>query len=248
MKHFILFSTLIMWSIDFAAPHQVKTSTLEEIIKVKIEDDGFSNKDILGYSLTGVALIISGFALYQLLLTKETLMQTVDTRNLGYLSELDKILIEKPELWQFYDAFVNPIKKINEGELRGFIYYKLNHFEITLNEINLREATRRGWQNYMIYCLQNSSAFREEVESILLDKGFKGIFGVNFIINLAELYRDASDENNEHNRMMADWENFSKNIRQQLHRKPISENRPDFAIKPQQINNILNFYRKYTID
>lgn len=212
--------------------------------QVKIVDDGIGTKDWVGFGLTFAAIVVSAFALYQLSLAKKALVQSVDNRNLEYLSEIDRMLIEKPELWRFYDAYQHKGKKVSKGALRGFIYFKLNHFEITLNEEHLRDTTRRSWQNYMIYCLQHSTPFRKEAESILLDKGYKGIFGLRFITNLAELYKAASDENSPQNQKFNARDAFSATVRQQLNRISPTTPAPEFLISQTQIDALIDFYKK----
>lgn len=216
----------------------------------KMVEETTSWKDWVGIIISIITLIVSFTSLVQVGLTKAALHQNVKNRNLNYLSELDRFLIEKPILWQFYDTYYhqamsNGEEIVDENELRGFIYYKLNHFEITLLEKNMGDMTRMGWDNYMIYCMNHSSKFREEVESILLDKGYKGLFDHRFILKLAELYKEASHKNSDFNtRLEQDFKIVKKEREKISGFIPASIINPTYKIKLNSIEKIINYYRE----
>ncbi|HLP64747.1 hypothetical protein [Flavobacterium sp.] len=239
------------------APTAKATNTPKnEIIQVKIIEENsekvellgvhLSVKDVIDVIISILTLLMSLFVIYQIVLTKKALTQNVTNRNLSYLTELDRFLITNTNLWQFYDVYYDDaIIKINDNELRGLIYYKLNHFEITLNETNLKKNNRRSWSNYMIYCLQHSRKFREEVESILLEKGYKGLFGKRFILKLALIYKEAINEKSDYNTNSNTDNDFLQTIRDQI-KNPSDHYTicPIYAINEALIDKIIKHYTK----
>lgn len=208
-----------------------------------VNKSGWFTQNILGLA----SLLISSIALAQLIYARMAIHQDVKNRNLSYLSELDRMLIEDPKLWQFYDEDAKDVKPakngddpvICEGKLKAFIYYKLNHFEITLTEENMSPHTAEAWNSYMIYCLQSSSRFTKEVESILLEKGYKGLFGPLFVLKLAIVYKEAFKQDSRHNTESKKDADFMDDIK-----KVISERETvgkDAEKEKDYFNQLLNY-------
>lgn len=168
-------------------------------LEIKAEEVGSLEWFMQPQNLISIlTLIISIIALLQIYYSKIALRQDVKNRNLNSLSEVDRFFIEKPELWQFYDSYKTSAEKVDNDKLRGLIYFKINSFEITLLEKNMSRSTQIAWENYLIYCLQHSTVFREEVETIILDYGYKGLFGYNFLFKLSSLYKEAFGNKSEY--------------------------------------------------
>lgn len=176
-------------------------------------------------------------ALIALLISIRALNRGKVYNDLSFLSEVDKMLIEHPELKQFYDhekkvenmkitpasgevtvSYLNKENKITEEKIKdvsdfdsskiksisgnaiiqidkketghstpsekentdqkihGFIYYKLNNFEIALERHHDLQS-EEAWVKYMVHSMLLSTAFRnvvqKESEDIIYSKNFK---------------------------------------------------------------------------
>ncbi len=212
---------------------------------VKIIDEGISTTETVNVLISILALGISALALRQIKLAKKAIKQDIDSRNLSYLSDLDRFLIEKPELWRFYNAYDDKAKgsEINTEQLRGFIYFKLNHFEITFKDNNVSEDIKKSWIRYMMYCMTHSSYFTEEIETILLDDGYKGLFGKRFMIKLTEIYKEAFDENSAYNKYLNDSRKGLEVIREKVNFTKTSSRTATSKIPIPQIDELITFYK-----
>lgn len=138
-------------------------------------------------------LITIAFAIITLAYTSTTLRNTVKARNLGFLSEIDKMMVEKPGLWRFYDHY-NPKspnfrENVADGELLAFTYFKLNHFEIILLDKSMSRYTAKAWLKFMGYCLTHSNPMKEEVTKIIsCREDYRGLFGKRFERKLYKLF------------------------------------------------------------
>lgn len=139
-------------------------------------------------------IITIAFAIVTLIYTSRSLRMMVKARNLTFLGEIDKMMVEKPSLWRFYDSY--NIKKNQDfkaadfdGELLAFTYFKLNHFEIILLDKNMSPRTAKAWHKFMGYCLTHSSVLKEEVVKIIsCQEDYRGIFGKRFEVKLFKIY------------------------------------------------------------
>lgn len=189
-------------------------------IRVKIIDEGISGEKILNTVLSAITLIISAIALKQVTLAKralkqgkkaieqssDALKQNISERNLHFLSEMDRMMVENLNLWAFYkshrkkifDSLPNKQERMRlKFQIRAFIYYKLNNFEIALLETNhYHDAyTLKAWKEYFRYCLKRSPDFEKIVWRIVSMKaGYRGIFKENFEAELYALYQSAFPE------------------------------------------------------
>ncbi|HLP53928.1 MAG TPA: hypothetical protein VK151_02830 [Fluviicola sp.] len=161
------------------------------------------NKDYLDYSVSIVSILVSAVGIYYsikmfkvskttlegsqeiLTLSKMALKEDVYSRNLQFWSEIDRMIIEQPDLWKFYDN--NSNLSNDEGRILAFVYYKLNHYEIIYKDAD--EVTKNAWERYIEYCLKKSSVFKHVVEKIINDnEELKGLYSEGFIDNLDVLY------------------------------------------------------------
>jgi|GEM_PF-2522361 len=80
----------------------IKQELTFEPLKIETKKSNESITDWLIVISSLIGLLISGFGFYYVV---QTFRKDIQSRNLNYLAELDKILIEHPELWSFYDEF-----------------------------------------------------------------------------------------------------------------------------------------------
>ena len=78
------------------------------------------------------------------------------------LFDIDKQLINNPELWTIYDNFPIGLQKSNDGkslgQRRAFIFYHLNLFEVTHTNytriLYKNKADREFWESMKAYMRQ----------------------------------------------------------------------------------------------
>lgn len=242
---------LVILFLVFAIKLMINETKPSEVANynVKIVDDGFNTASLVNVILSIMTLGISIIALRQIKLAKKAIKQDIDSRNLGYLSDLDRFLIEKPELWQFYNAYDDIAKKhpiktydANTEQLRGFIYFKLNHFEITFKDDNVSDDIKKSWMRYMIYCMKHSDCFTREIENILLDDGYKGLFGKRFMIKLSEIYKEAFDPNSDYNKYLKTSSEGLEDIRNVINYTKTPSRVTTNEIPITQIDELIVFY------
>ncbi len=89
-------------------------------INIPKEENSDSDLDWLTMLIGAISLLISGLGFYYII---KTFDKDIQNRNLTYLAELDKILIEHPELWTFYDG--------HNRDLTAMLSIKNSMIEIT---------------------------------------------------------------------------------------------------------------------
>ena len=96
----------------------------------------------------------------------------------------------------------------------------------------------------MIYCFTHSSLFTKEVESILLDDGYKGLFGKSFLIKLAETYKEAFDPNSNYNKNKDEDSKALKLIRNRIGHSFTESRKAVGKIPIDEVNELIEFYKK----
>jgi hypothetical protein len=71
------------------------------------------NMDALGVIISALGWIISLVVLYYI---QNELKMAIKNRNLSFSSDVDKMLIEHPELWEFYDSHIGKFSGANKEE------------------------------------------------------------------------------------------------------------------------------------
>lgn len=85
------------------------------------------NNDSLATLISALGWIVSAIVLYYI---HEQLRLVIKNRNLGFSSEADKMLIDNPELWEFYDSHVGKFSKRDDNEFRTRSHFSFDTKEI----------------------------------------------------------------------------------------------------------------------
>ena len=121
------------------------------------------NNDTLATLISALGWIVSAIVLYYI---QQELRLVVKNRNLGFSSEVDKMLIDNPELWEFYDSHVGKFSVRIGNE-----YRKGNRFTFQTKEIleieDCQGVTVTSTEKVKV-CLyiKNKKMFERKVRSI----------------------------------------------------------------------------------
>jgi len=120
---------------------------------------------LISFFLTSLAVVFT----YRF--NRITIRNTAKQQHQAILLEIDKMLIEHPELWTIYDD--HPMSAITEEtpELKAkneaFIFFYLNFFDLVYEFYNKHiiknrndKETWRSWKDYIEYFLQGCSQAR----------------------------------------------------------------------------------------
>lgn len=130
--------------------------------------------------------------------SEAALRNTGGSTHIEMLLELDKILIERPELWSIYDEAALPAGTPGDPyiELRkeALSHYYLNMFERVFSfystiapETGLNKSYMAAWKRYLAHWLKNSSIGKQQARRVL----DQNIFPEHFSKLLRAALRDA---------------------------------------------------------
>lgn len=122
-----------------------------------------------------VAIFISSLALIISILgwrnSRVSVRQTIKNSYMSALFDIDKQLINNPDLWTIYDNYPKGLQKSDEGkhlgQRRAFIFYHFNLFEVTHTNytriLYKNKADKEFWEamkNYIVQFFNCSSESR----------------------------------------------------------------------------------------
>lgn len=145
-------------------------------------DNNPSTADILG--ILGFIISLLAFIYSYLSFQKEKA-----NKHFELLFDIDKLLIDKPYLWEIYDKYKGIYTSssptaINQGwldgQLEAFCYLHLNNFEFVFRYPPSNRTSKKTWRNYMIDLIVSSTRFKK-----ILTKESKGyIYNKNYRKNM----------------------------------------------------------------
>ena len=149
-----------------------KTSS-EPVPQKKEEKGDLSAIDVLNLVVASLALITSCVAIFY---THRQFERDSGIRSLEFVSEIDKMLMENPYLWQIYDEnkerfpVNDPVQLLElEGKIEAFCYYCINNFELVILRNKEDGLQLYAWKSYMIHTIVHSSIFKKLVNDSCTD-------------------------------------------------------------------------------
>jgi hypothetical protein len=115
-----------------------------------------------------------------------TLRKERNNKQLEFLAELDKMIMNDPVLWAIYDKHIATFIKAEnsaitpellDGKLKAFCYFHLNNFELVFLYPPLWFNSLRTWEDYLVHFIVSSTLFR-----LIVDKQCEGyVYNPRFI-------------------------------------------------------------------
>lgn len=139
-------------------------------------------KDVVPIILAGLALAVS----------VNVASNSSRDRRVNFICEVDKMMIETPELWAMYDNHYLSSKALKEdlqlaGKIDALCYYILNNLEIAYKANHWyspqRNAWRKAWRNYLKELYTNSTRFKVAVDYSVKNE----LYSINFLTFLKSL-------------------------------------------------------------
>lgn len=167
--------------------HHAADSLLQQTIIKKLTESESSWKPFEWI----LPLIVSLFALW---FSIKAFGRDKSYQNVGFLSEVDKLLIEHPYLRGIYDnqlanfppgtGMLQHVTQAEyDGKLYAYCYYLINNFEVIFKYSKKGSSNRRSWENYMVHLMRESTLFKTKVKNASVDN----IFDVTYQDELKKL-------------------------------------------------------------
>lgn len=164
--------------------------------------DIYDKINSIANSIVGILGFLIG--MFAIVLTKKSWHKEISNKNNDFLSDINKLLIEKPYLWAIYDnkrddfPVTNKTKPtINElnGQIEAFCYLHLNNFELIFQYPSKNKEVNESWNNYMVDLIANSTKFRD----IIIKETNGKMYDVSYIRKMKELLNDAKIKTKDSN-------------------------------------------------
>ncbi len=159
-----------------------KKDEVNKVFLLQEKGNEFDISSILG---------ILGFliSIYGIWYTKRSFHKEKANKHFEFLSDIDKLLIDNPSLWEIYDKDIgfyntlgaNPQKQgWLDGQLDAFCYLHLNNFEFVFLYPPSKDSLKKTWRDYMIHLIVSSTRFRE----ILIKESVGYIYDIHYRKNM----------------------------------------------------------------
>lgn len=125
------------------------------------------NTNTISLIVAFAGTVIGGFGIA---LTFHSVKKERSNRQIDFLSEVDKLLMQDPYLWAIYDIHQEKFKisvssQMTQDELDGkldaFCYFHLNNFELVFLYPSQVKASRKTWTDFMVHLMVSSTKFKE---------------------------------------------------------------------------------------
>jgi hypothetical protein len=161
---------LIQLKIDSSLTHKI--DSIHSLTSVFLLDKENSDDNLFNVVTAVIALLSLLTSVGGIIYTYRSFQKEKSNKQIDFLSEIDKMLINNPYLWTLYDTRKSnfTITGCNnlevgqqelDGQLEALCYFHLNNFELVFSYPSANMETRRTWSDYMVHLIVSSTRFRE---------------------------------------------------------------------------------------
>jgi hypothetical protein len=159
---------IIQLKIDSSLSHKLNEG--QQLKGVYLIDKKNNDDNLFNIFSSLIGLLGLATAIGSIIFTYRSFQKEKSNRQIEFLSEIDKMLIDNPYLWTLYDTrkaqfTLSNNAKITQQELDGqldaFCYYHLNNFELVFLYPSANKETRKTWKDYMVHLIVSSTEFRQ---------------------------------------------------------------------------------------